>query len=216
MKKLSTAVSFIGVSKKFDGWIEKLLPEKTEKLYLSDTGHDENPHIWLSLSRAGDIARKAAMVLGRLDSRNSGVFEKNLRTYLEKLAQTDREIRGLFEPIPRKKIIEFHPAWDYFAADYGISITAAIQEGHGKSPSIKKIAGIISDASAAGTRVIVADQASNDRSVEAVAAEIHGRVILLDTMGNPGDEKKSTYLKLMKYNAGLLSGALKKDNIHGR
>lgn len=200
---------FIGISKEFDGWIEKFLPGSATVKYLSDAGHDDNPHIWLSINNAKKISRQISETLTMLDPGHKDEYKKQLNIYLKKLARHEIMIVSHFDSVKNNKIIQYHRAWDFFARDTGLKIISTIEDGHGKRPSIKKFKEIIDTAKKLNTGIIVMGLRDSDSSVISLAKEINGTVIRLSTMGSPDNSAISTYLDMMMTNSKKLSKALK-------
>jgi ABC-type Zn uptake system ZnuABC Zn-binding protein ZnuA len=58
--------------------------------------------------------------------------------------------------------------------------------------------------------VVVVGLNVNSKTADTLVREIDGIKIQLDTLGNPEEENKSTYVKLMRFNAYQLFHALNK------
>ena len=211
IKQLRNIDVFIGVHPEFDGWIEKFLSKKTSISYLAEFEQDKpkNPHIWLTVRGAMGLSEKIAKILSKFDSQNTQIYEDNLNVYQEKLLELDRQIADMFEGIENKKFIQWHPAWDYFAEDYGLEVVATIQKGHGDEPSVKEFMNITRKAKQENTKVIIVGLNVKSKSIETLIKEINGKEVRLDSIGNPKSEEKSSYINLMKHNARLLSESLK-------
>ncbi len=209
VKSIKDADLFIGISKEFDSWIEKFLPRNITKKYISSVGHYKNPHIWLSINKSKKISRVITESLILIDPNQKKEYSKNPDIYLKKITKTELKILSQFENIKENRIIQYHPAWNYFAEDFDLDIISTIQSGHGKSPSLKKFKEIIERAKKTKTHIIVTGLNVSNSSVNTLSKEIKGMIVKLDTMGNPDKNDKSTYLKLMINNGKKLSEALK-------
>jgi len=218
VRNLSQADIYIGVSHEFDGWIEKYLPKKTvvytiqESLAVKkkmDLKMLKNPHIWLSIQNADKIAQIITEILSDIDPENSENYKKNDHIYKVKLFNLDKKIKTLFTDIPDKKFIQWHPAWDYFAKEYGLNIEGTIEHGYGDEPSVKQFKEMIQHARSDKVRFIVVGLNLESKAAESLANEINGRLIRLDSIGNPEKPGRSNYIDLMLYNATQLSEALR-------
>jgi zinc transport system substrate-binding protein len=225
LKKLDL---FIGIHFALDGWVEEFIPEDVEFRYLHECKHRKsgghhhgeeqgeteegrhfhNPHFWLTLSGGEVIAEKISTFLSEIDSVNSEYYQSNLENYREKLRALHEEIAGEFEDVENKKLIQWHPAWNYFAEDYGLEIVGTIQQGHGDEPSVKQFKALIDKAKAEGVKAVIVRLNVESQTAESLAKEIEGEIVHLDSIGNPEVPEKATYLKLMKYNAKKLAEAL--------
>lgn len=211
---------FIGVSKEFDGWIEHYLPDSAARQYLiarpkgtgtpGNTGHEEqNPHIWLSVRKAKTIARDAARALKQFDSKNSGYYDLNLAAYNKKLNEADGAMARLFQNKKNRSFIQWHESWNYFAADYGLTITGTVQREGSDKASVRSIKEIVDRARRGKVKVIAVSLDAEVKAARVLASEIAGTVVILDGIGTPAEGGRSDYLKLMQYNAKALADALR-------
>jgi len=208
VKKLQEVTLYIGVLSDFDGWVEKFIPGNATIRYLGDE-NKANPHLWLSVKGAKRIAKKIAKFLSDIDQRNADYYMKNLRNYLAVLNRTDAQIADLFSEIRVKKFIQWHPAWDYLARDYGLAIAGTIQSGHGDEPSVKQFHRIVEVARREGITVVVIGLKLQSSAAEGLVREIGGKLVRLDSIGDPKRSDRSTYASLMLHNARVLSASLK-------
>ena len=214
VRRLHEADLFIGVQPEFDGWIKTHLSSKSTSVFLKQGDHDDehhhdNPHVWLSVRNGASIAEKITDVVSALDEDNTGIYTQNLRIYREQLLRLDERITSLFEGIGKKKFIQWHPAWDFFAEDYGLEIVGTIEHGHGDEPSVKDFQTLIAKAKEENVRTIVMGLSVESRAAQTLAREIDGQLIRLDSIGDADSEDRNSYLALMEYNARLLSEVLR-------
>lgn len=218
VKKLRNIRLFIGVHNELDGWIKHYLTEQTIIKFLEeeqeheDEGHyHSNPHIWLTVKGAKKLAVNIADYFSDIDAKNAHYYKENLHTYLKELDALDKKIAALFENIKNKKFIQWHPAWDFMAEDYGLEIVGCIEKGHGYEPSIKEFENLMDKARNEKAKVIVIGLNVESKATEALAREIDGMLVRLDSIGDPKVKEKSSYTQLMYYNANILSESLKKQ-----
>ncbi len=207
-KLLQRSSIFIGVHPEFDGWVSKMLSPAGKKFFLSDIIKGDNPHLWLSVKNAKLIAAAIRDFLSSSYPEHSGQFAKNCDAYQKKLDILDRRISTMFTGIKQKKLFQWHPAWDYFANDYGLIIAGTIESGHGDSPSIKGIADVKKRALKENIKVVIIDYYAHNTTADAFVREIAGKAVRLDGIGNPNDNARAQYLSLMEYNAQTLAKAL--------
>jgi zinc transport system substrate-binding protein len=211
-RDLQNASLFIGVEPEFDGWVERFLPAGTKRKYLvahSDAGVPANPHIWLSVREAKKIASFVARNLSSLDPDNKEYYLKNLAAYDEKLNSLDKSMSELFRNKSRKSFIQWHEAWNYFAADYGLTISGTVQREGSDRSSVRSIKNIIDRARLEKVTAIVVSLVSEDKIARVLAGEIGGSIVRLDGIGDPNVPERSDYLKLMYYNARTLADAMR-------
>ncbi|HSV97990.1 MAG TPA: metal ABC transporter substrate-binding protein [Spirochaetota bacterium] len=216
VKRLQASQIFIGIHPEYDGWVEKYLRKGTVVSYLMDRGSHDNPHIWLSIDGGRRIARHINARLSEIDPDGAEYFRKNLLSYDKELAELDRRIAILIRPLHGKKLIQWHPSWDYFAADYGLLIIDTIEKGHGHEPSVRDFNRLVQKARSERVRVVVIDLKVHSGAATALARETGAVLLQLDSLGDPGDPDKSNYPRMMEHNARLLAKALTGDVLGGR
>lgn len=213
--RLQKVKLFIGINHHFDGWVEKYIPQSARKVYLAEAlkdrieNHHHNPHIWLSLVSAKTIATTIAHNLTSLNTADAGTINSNLTGYLKKLDTLNKKYLTAFSAAGSKSLVQWHPAWNYVAEDYGLTIAGTIQSGHGDKPSVKKMKELTQTMKSQNIRVIVVGLRVQSSAVETLARETGARILPLDSLGDPSQPQKSSYLKNMEQNLNKLLEALK-------
>lgn len=140
----------------------------------------KDPHIWLSPKNAKIMVENICHGLIQVDPENKGYYLQNKDEYLSELDKLDEEIRNSLARITRRSFIVFHPAWGYFARDYGLKQIPV--EVEGKEPSVKDIANLIAEAKKHEIKVIFASPQFNVKGAEVIAKGIKGRVVFVDPL----------------------------------
>ena len=96
------------------------------------------------------------------------------------LDQLDSRIKNILSGASVRKILVFHPAWTYFAAEYGLE-QIAVEEG-GKEPTLKSIEAIVARANDLNIKMIFASPEFDVKSAEVIASEIGGEVVLISPL----------------------------------
>lgn len=149
-----------------------------------------DPHIWLSPKNAMIQVENICRGLIEVDPENAGYYQKNRDDYHQRLEDLDRELENKFSGAERNKFVVLHPAWSYFARDYGLEqIPVLLSE---KEPGPRYLATIIETARENEIKTVFADPNFNPKSAEIVANEIEGKVVLLDPL-------KENYLENMRH-----------------
>jgi zinc transport system substrate-binding protein len=146
-------------------------------------GHEhggKDPHVWLSPKLLKIEARTVAKTLGELDPAHREAYDRNLAALNAKLDAADGEIHGLLDPLRGKTLFVFHPAWGYFADEYGLKQVAIEQEG--KEPSDEEATALQRSAREHGAKVVFVQPQISSRGAEAVARAIGARVESLDPL----------------------------------
>jgi zinc transport system substrate-binding protein len=140
----------------------------------------DDPHIWLSPHNVKIMVENIYQGLIQIDPEGETYYTQNRDAYLAKLDNLDRDIREGFAGIKDRRFIVFHPAWGYFAKEYGLE-QLAIEIG-GKEPSAKDIANLVKVAKEDNIKVIFASSQFNPQSAQVIAEEIGGGVIFIDDL----------------------------------
>jgi len=153
--------------------------EEGEEHHGSDyEGND--PHVWLSLNNGKIIARHIYEALAAKAPEHSQLFERNYRALIEEIESADRELKQLLAPLEGEILLVFHPAFGYFADEYGL-IQEAIETG-GSEPTPKQLETLIREAREENIRIIFVQPQFAKKSAETVAAAIEGAVIPIDSL----------------------------------
>jgi zinc transport system substrate-binding protein len=159
-----------------------------------------DPHLWLSPKRAKVMITVIAKELGTADLKNKATYQKNAAAFLKKLDQLDQRIKQRFSGLARKTFIVYHPAFGYFADDYGLNMVAL--EDSGKESSAKNFQNLIELAKRENIKVVFYQKEFDNKQAQALAAEIGGRVEEFAPLA-------PDYLENLDKMARLLTGVLK-------
>ncbi len=143
-------------------------------------GHD--PHIWNSPRNARIMVRNIAAGIATVDPADSAAYRGNAAVYDGRLDSLDRFLESLLRPYRGAKFIVFHPAWGYFARDYGLIQIAVEKEG--KEPSISETIKLIKMARADNLKTIFVSPQFNRENAAAVAREIDGVIETADPLAD--------------------------------
>jgi len=195
MIKLSNAKMYakVGSAVEFElTWMDKLIAVNRNMLVVdcsrgidltASQDPDEpgsDPHIWLSVKNAAIMVQNICDGLVQVDAANKSYYEANCAAYLEQLTALDEEIAADLAGVANRSFIVFHPAFSYFARDYGLTQIAVEQEG--KEPDADYIARLIEEAREDGIKVIFVSPQFSTKSAEVIAREIGGQVVIIDPL----------------------------------
>ena len=204
---------------------EKKVAEKHD-----DHGHDEkhakkhddhaeapgegmDPHFWLDPIRIRDAVVPVILEhLVEADPAGKQYYEKRGKDFHERLTALDIQIRRELAKAKGRKFVAFHRAWPYFSERYNVEEVAVVQEFAGEEPTPREVAALVRGARAAGIRNILVEPQLNPRVAQTIAGEFGGGTVLVDPLGDPGAPERSTYEKLMLFNARAFVQALGGQN----
>jgi zinc transport system substrate-binding protein len=214
---LSQAVMYAKVGSGVDfelGWMDKLLEVNQQMLIVdcsegieikqATSGQEEHegldPHIWMSPLNAMSMVSTIYDGLVQVDPESTAFYQQSRDSYLRELAQLDQDIREGLADFQGHTFMVYHPAFGYFAREYGLTIIPI--EVEGKEPTPAGLARLIEQAEEDGIKVIFASQQFNPESAGVIAREIDGRVVLVDPLARD-------YIANMRLLLDELMGAMK-------
>lgn len=189
-------------SAKFMGSVEnaRIIPlhEEVAAVYpdISFETGGRDPHIWLSPKRAMVMVEAMARELSALDPDNKETYEANAKDYIRQLEELDREISSALEGIANRKFIVYHPAFGYFAQDYGLTMYSLEEEGKEAAP--RHLAEMVDLARRENIKAIFYQEEIDASQSRAFAEEIGGKTIQLSPLA-------ADYIDNLKAMAGLIA-----------
>ncbi len=149
----------------------KLLP--SSETHEGEGGIDH--HIWLSPKRAIVMVQKIADELSAYDPANKATYAANASNYIAQLQSLDEEITTSFKTLKNRSFIVYHPAYSYFADDYGLKMVSIEMEG--KQASAKDMQQVIDFARSNGITTVLYQQEYDDNQAVTLAKEIGGTAL---------------------------------------
>ncbi len=168
-----------------------------------------NPHVWVSITNAITMTENCARILSEADPSNAAVYKKNSGMYVSKLKELAREMASDLDKYRGSRIITFHEAFPYFAAEYGLEIASVIEREPGTEPSAKELSETIKKVRSLGIKILFAEPQYPSTAAKVIARETGANVFMLDPAVT-GNDDKDAYLKIMKRNLSVLKEALGK------
>ncbi|HHD79555.1 MAG TPA: zinc ABC transporter substrate-binding protein [Epsilonproteobacteria bacterium] len=148
--------------------------------------HEHNaldPHIWISPANVKIMAKDIYENLVKIDSKNQAYYKNNYFAFIEYINQTDTKIREILADTKSgTKFMVFHPAWGYFARDYGLT-QMAIESG-GKNPKPKQVMVLIREAKEEKVKAIFAEPEFSTKIANIIAKEVGVPVLKISPL-NP-------------------------------
>lgn len=139
-----------------------------------------DPHVWLSPRRLATMAERVARELAAADSDRRPVYEAAGGRLVAELEALDAELQNRLAPLAGTSFIVFHPAWGYFADDYGLRQIAI--EIEGKEPSEIELTRLAREARELGARAIFVQPQITGRSARSIAAAVGAKVVTIDPL----------------------------------
>lgn len=160
--------------------VETLSFSEDEEHGHSQAEGSPDPHVWLSPELVKKQASVMAEELSELDPEGSETYMNNLRLFREEIDSLQREIGSLLENSGRRSFMVFHPAWGYFADEFGLVQVPV--ESMGSEPSPREMSILIDYALENDITTVFISPQFSTASAEAIAQEIGGEVARIDPL----------------------------------
>ncbi len=159
-----------------------------------------DPHIWTSPTKVKIMAKKIKETLVLVEPKKEAYFTKNLQAFHDDLNALDKDVREILARSDNHRFMVFHPAWSYFAEDYGLE-QISIEDG-GKEPGARTLQKIIEHGKNLGVKVIFVQKQFSLPVAKKIAKMIGATVHEIDPLAED-------YLENMRRTAIAISGALR-------
>ncbi|MCD1295410.1 zinc ABC transporter substrate-binding protein [Methanocella sp. CWC-04] len=165
-------------------WLDKIraVNDKMEIVNTSE-GADlisGDPHAWLSPKQAMVMVENIYQALAKLDPENRDYYYNNKESYMNELRSLDSDIESTIRESGKTSFMVFHPAWGYYARDYGLDMMSIEEEG--KEPSPSDIEKSIKEAREKGIKVVFVEPQFSQAGAKAIADELGGTVVAVDPL----------------------------------
>ena len=201
MKAVGKAGLYLSIGVEFESaWLPRFaaqnpkmkivdISEGIERIPMTGSGKKQkkgtrtDPHIWTSPSNVRILARNIADALASLHPEKKPEYEKNLKRFLETIDKLDTQIRKKLSKLPKNStFMVFHPAWGYFAKEYGLRQLPVQIEG--KSPKPAQLAALIEYARKEKVRALFVQPEFPDKSARLLAAQLGIPVVKISPLNH--------------------------------
>ncbi len=162
----------------------------------------QDPHIWLSIVNLAKMSHLVKETLVKTFPEHKEVYQQNFATLKKMLATVDQEIVTELADYKSKTFFVHHPAFGYFAQDYGLNQHAV--EVEGKSPSPRQLLKLITLAKDKNVKLIMVQPQFNQKPAAMIAERIGGIVFSANPMS-------ADPVKLLKKASKAVANAYKGD-----
>jgi len=160
---------------------------KEEKVGAGHNHQGLDPHVWTSPENIKVLAKNTVDALVAHDALNKETYMANYAAFIAKVDAIDATIKEILKETKKgTKFMVFHPAWGYFAHQYGLEQVAI--EVEGKEPKPKVLAYIMEEAKEEGVKAIFTQPEFSDKSAMQIANTLKIKVIKLSNLNPKWDE----------------------------
>ena len=142
--------------------------------------HGTDPHIWLSPRRLEIMAVTAARYLAKVDPPRTARFNERAAAVRARLRALDAALTERLAPVRGRAFLIFHPAWGYFADDYGLRQVAI--EIEGKEPAEHELTHLARQVRALGIGTLFVQPQNHSTKLAPLARMLGARLETLDPL----------------------------------
>jgi ABC-type Zn uptake system ZnuABC Zn-binding protein ZnuA len=171
---------------------------------LGDVHPYGNPHIWLDPVLVKKIAKNITNGLIAVDLSSQAFYEKNLKSFQDKIDKAMVDWEKKAQKISNKKLITYHRSWSYFAKRFGFEVMGQIEDKPGIPPTPKHRDEIISLMKEANIKTILAELFYDHAPSEYISKRTGAKVVQVPIDVGAIPEAKD-YFSLITYILDKLS-----------
>ncbi|CAN5413420.1 zinc ABC transporter substrate-binding protein [soil metagenome] len=165
-----------------------------------------DPHFWSDPTVVKAALPCLVAELAALDPEGASVYQANAAKFSTGLDALDAEIAATLEPVRGKKVILFHPSFQYLLKRYGLVYAGVIEQFPGKEPTPGFLKDMTARLKSEGITAIFSEPQLAPRAAQALSEEAGVKLRELDPYG--GLTGTETYADYMRHNAAILREAL--------
>lgn len=218
MKTLEQADAFVVNGAGMEAFLDKAVNARkglpvvnaSENMQLLNVDGAENPHLWVSVTRAIEQVNNIARQLAAIDEKHAEQYLGNAAQYVEKLEALKDEMHKAVDSLPNRNIVTFHEAFPYFAEEFGLHIAAVVEREPGSEPSPRELEETVRKMKEMNVRSVFVEPQYPAGAAETISKESGAKVYVLDPVAaGEADEKAfDAYIDRMRQNAKVLQEAL--------
>jgi zinc transport system substrate-binding protein len=139
-----------------------------------------DPHVWLSPEVVISSLPALTAALIAIAPGQADLFESNRKRLALELDILDTHIRRLLDPLSQRQFMVQHPAWGWYAAQYGLEQLSI--EHHGHEPAPSELISLIKQARILQLRAVFVQVGFSSRSATMLARELDIALLEMDPL----------------------------------
>ncbi len=174
---------------------------KLNKLEHNNNHHDKfDYHIWTNPLLVKQMAKNILNSLIKIDAKHRKYYTNNYQKFITELNKLDKDIRAMTDNLSNRSFMVFHPAWSYFANNYGLTQIAIQQEGRDINP--KDLAKLIDLAKHKNIKTIFVQNEFSKHFARQISNDIGVKIVTINPLA-------ADYIANMYYVVKKITEALK-------
>jgi zinc transport system substrate-binding protein len=178
-----------------------------------DDGHHHgsfDPHFWLGVDVAKEVAREITKRLIDLDDNNRAIYTNNLASFIKTLQETDRIVAKKLSPIKSSPYYVFHDAYGYFEKHYHMNNQGHFTVSPERKPGAKTLVHIRKSLAGKNNICVFSEPQFQPAVIESVIRGTNAHLGTLDPLGSSIEVKDGSYFELLMQLANSFEQCLKR------
>lgn len=159
----------------------------------------EDSHLWIDPFLAIKEVENIRDGLMRADPARATEYALGAEEYLLRLLALDQEVRSALNDLPKRDFVSFHPAFRYFAYEYGLREVAVIEKTPGEEPTPQGLIRIIEQVQESEAKVIFIEPQFSPKIAKILAQDYGLRLAELDPL-ETGELREDYYEEVTRKN----------------
>jgi ABC-type Zn uptake system ZnuABC Zn-binding protein ZnuA len=172
-----------------------------------------DPHVWFDPNNIMVWVENMTKALEEIEPEKASIYQSNAGAYLDELEQLDLWIREQIDQIPpeNRMLVTDHTTFGYFAEEYGFTQIGAMIPSMTTEAETSggQLAELVDQIRTYQVKAIFVGIDTDPTLSQRIAEETGLQLVPLYFGSLSDGEPARTYLDFMRYNVGLLVGALK-------
>lgn len=166
-----------------------------------------DPHFWTDPVRAQRTVDVVVEALSGLDPEGGPFYRERGGALRRSIQALDAEVSRQSETWVRRRVVTFHGSLFYFAARYGLQVTAVVQPVPGAEPPAQHMAAVVTELRGPPEAALFTEPQMESQLATALAREAGVSLHEVDTLG--GGPRAASYEELVRGIARAMDGALR-------
>lgn len=145
---------------------------------------NQDPHIWLDIRNAIQIARVMSEKLIAHDAENRAHYQRNLNSLEKKLRELEKKIQEELVPLRAVPILALHDAWRYFARRFALQAYEGIAADGLEHLGAQSFLRLKREIGNNRYQCVIAGPETNRKKARQLISGSKAQLILLDPLGN--------------------------------
>ena len=212
----------------FETWASNLISESasdavvviaTEGVTPIEVDGSIDPHAWNSLKNGMIYVRNIAAALSDIAPQLADQVNANAEHYMQRLESIDQDIACRVSRLPEssRTVVTSHDAFEYLAADYGLTFLAPKGIDTDAEPTARALAVLIKQLKNVDAAALFAENITSPALINQIAfetgLEVGGR-LYSDALSVPGGPANS-YVDMLRHNANSILEILERGSTPG-